>query len=120
MSGHSPVISGTRGVLGSGQSGLAALRKQKRLQCGGDKNRKWRIVVQCEADGANGVENSPDASSHENGRNNGVPIASEVADAGNGWDSAWLLDGYALLMIRIRSILSPGTTLSLVARTGAT
>lgn len=78
VSRHRPVVCGTSGVWGSGQSGLATSRKQKRGQCG----RRRRTVVQCEADGAKGFEIYAGESSSENGSKNSPSTVSEIADAG--------------------------------------
>ena len=100
------VVCGTSGLWGSGQSGLAAFRKQKRVQCGRKKIWRGRVRVQCEADGSQGLENVAAESSSGNGSSKSPSIASEVGEAaeaaGNGLD---LHEAYALLII-IRSIFS--------------
>jgi hypothetical protein len=101
-----PKLCGTSGVWGSGQSGLAAFRKQKRVQCGGKKIGRGRVLVQCEADANQGLENVAAESTSDNGSSKSPSIASEVSDAvqspGKSSNSPWLSEAYALL-IRIRS-----------------
>lgn len=86
---YSAVVCVTNGSRGSGQSGFAVFRKQSRVQCGRpNKNGRWRVVAQCEADGAGqGFETAAaEESSSENGIAKSPSIASEVenrvADAG--------------------------------------
>ncbi|KAG0562230.1 hypothetical protein KC19_9G128300 [Ceratodon purpureus] len=75
------VVCGTSGLWGSGQSGLAAFRKQKRVQCGRKKIWRGRVRVQCEADGSQGLENVAAESSSGNGSSKSPSIASEVGEA---------------------------------------
>lgn len=76
-----PKLCGTSGVWGSGQSGLAAFRKQKRVQCGGKELGRGRVLVQCEADANQGLENVAAESTSDNGSSKSPSIASEVSDA---------------------------------------
>ncbi|XP_024380474.1 K(+) efflux antiporter 2, chloroplastic isoform X2 [Physcomitrium patens] len=79
---HSPLVCDAIGVCSTGQSRLAAVGKQKRVQCGGNKNGRRRVVVQCETDGGQGLEDVSGKSRTSDGDSNSSPIASDVADAG--------------------------------------
>ncbi|XP_024388628.1 K(+) efflux antiporter 2, chloroplastic isoform X2 [Physcomitrium patens] len=77
----SPVVFNSSGAHLTGQCGLGAFGKQKKVQCGGNKNGRRRIAVQCEADGNQMHESNSGQSRTGNGVSQGSATDHEVSAA---------------------------------------